>query len=111
MSRSDQYIGLTNDAKEFVKTLEHAGFYSIEGAFYNQIELGVWASKDKGPNGHYTIYIEKVQNAPWSSGPMYFTHLEVDYRNGGFDYFFSWSVNPLLKGGQEYDPVKGQYYV
>ena len=110
MSCSDQYIGLTADACKFVEGLEYVGTHNIVGAFYNQIHLGTWASKEKQPNGKYAIYIEVVQMEPWSSGPMYFTHLLHDFQNGAEEFLFSWVVNPML-GDQEYDIIKGQMYV
>lgn len=114
MSRSDQYIGLTRRAQEFVKGLEHVGEHCISGAFDNQIGLGAWVSKKPNPNGLYVIYIEVVQKAPWSSGPMYFTRLLADYNNGAEIFFFSWSDEPWTedwRSNPEYDDELGICYI
>lgn len=108
--RTDQYIGLTADAENWIKKnqLVEIPDYEIEGA-WNQISLRRWISRSPGANGKYIIYTEKVQCAPWSSGPMYFCYLEVDYQNGATARLFEWVLNPDISG--EYDPMKGQYYV
>jgi hypothetical protein len=113
--RTDQYIGLTNDAKAFVSKATSVETYEIEGA-WNSITLSVYhMPPPEGPNKEL-ICREVVQASPWSGGPMYFTCLEATLvkENGStceMSKLFEWVVNPMLPRGQEFDEVKGHYYV
>ena len=115
--RTDQYVGLTGEAKKFVATFltskdltkTSLPSHMIKGA-WNDIELGVWVGKEPLPNGKFSIYIEVVQDAPWSSGPMYFTYLAIDYQNGAEFLAFQWSLNLNMESG-DFDIEKGEYNV
>lgn len=90
MSRSDQWIGLTDTAAEFINQLRETykedlietnivlvpSSETLCGVTdFHGVQL-VYNDKDlKSPNSQYIIR-EKIQCAPWSSGPMYFTCLE-----------------------------------
>ena len=116
MSRSDQWIGLTNDAQAFVKDLDFITVDKstlgnkrfVDAAFYPYpFELGEW-------RWHNAVIREKLQCSPWSSGPMHFTYLEIDYGNGFTVNCFQWVNNPLLGrncSGEEYNPVTGHMWV
>lgn len=74
MSRSTQFIGLTDDARAFVGGLEAIGRYvGAHGMFGEDIELGQWRDADGNR------YREVVQADPWSSGPCIFTCLEMRF--------------------------------
>lgn len=113
--RTTQYIGLTNRAKEFLKTcVEVESKSSTFGMFDEQIPLGTWECTSKYEQKWR--FTEVLQMSPWSSGPMLFTHLkwELVRKDGkceSMGYCFSWSVNPALMGGQELDYVKGEMCV
>ena len=114
MSRTDQYIGLTNDAQAYVKQAMSVETYEIEGV-WNKITLRVYhMPPPEGPNKEF-ICREVVQDTPWSSGPMYFTCLEAtlvkdDKSECEMGKWFELVVNPTVKS-REYDEVKGHYYV
>jgi len=111
--RTDQYIGLTSDALNFVKGMK-AKEYQIEGA-WNPITLLIYEQDCKNdPVNEKHIYIEVVQVSPWSSGPMYFTHLrhQLVKKCGQIvemSYLFSWVCDPNITN--EFDVVNGHYYV
>jgi len=74
MSRSTQFIGLTDDARAFVGGLEAIGRYvGAHGMFGEDIELGQWRDADGNR------YREVVQADPWSSGPCIFTCVEMRF--------------------------------
>lgn len=125
MSRSTQYIGLTNLAKEVVQDA-----YKVEpidnniGMFDEGIPLRRFFRHPDCPDvNEYYLYEEVVQDAPWSSGPMYFTCLHwyikklspMQENNGLCDMglICQWVYNPLLKskGLGEFDEVNGHYQV
>ena len=61
------------------------------------------------------IVIEELQVSPWSSGPMIFSHLKATLikRTGqecDCGYYFSWMVDPSLRG-KDFDYETGRYYV
>jgi len=103
MSRTDQYIGLTRAAESYVSERERLATTPLEGAFGNSFDLGTWA----GDNG--SVLKEVVQAAPWSSGPMYFTCLKMDWGNGSFAKIFCWVLDPTIKS--EFDYERGHYWV
>lgn len=115
MSRATQYIGLTSDAENWVShALSHRMYTMTDGMFGEGIPGRIFEMPlPPGPNIKYTA-IEVVQAAPWSSGPMIFTHLKVvltkecgqEQEHG---IAFSWVWNPVLEG--EFDFDSGQMNV
>lgn len=90
MARTDQWIGLTDAAAEFLDQLREVyGGDIVETKIvlvpkestlcsetdFTGIQLTYTDKDTKSVNSHYIIR-EKVQYNPWSSGPMYFTCLE-----------------------------------
>ncbi len=110
--RSDQYIGLTDRAREFVKDAEvietrqiGAAFDSVSGKVYK-------LPTPKGPNVAW-IAKEEIQISPWSSGPMFFTHLHIFLiKECGQEidegYAYSWVWDPILSE-EEFNSEKGTY--
>ncbi len=110
--RTTQFVGLTKDAKEFLKGADDISSPNnfTTGMFDEKIQLGNWI-KDG------VFYSEVVQSEIWSSGPVILTHLAITYPNvepkGTISgYAFSWVLNPKLKDtGIEIDFERGQYYI
>lgn len=109
-----QYIGLTNKAINFInqmrllKNIEDDLEFQLieenfeEGMFREKIPLYTFKDKDG------VIYYEKLQIAPWSSGPMIFTYLTTSY--GG--KFFLWVEDVKLKDqNMEFNKIEGIYYI
>lgn len=118
MSRTTQYIGLTDDAKEWLKA-------AVKVEVNPKMTLGMFNENVPGkiyhmppPDGpnQELIAVETLQHSSWSSGPMLFTHLEMflikesgqKLSNG---FAFSWVYDPAIPYDQEYDPIKGHYNV
>lgn len=116
MSRSTQYIGLTQAARDFIRdrglravysthheTLAQRGtpqFNYDEGLCGEPVPYGIWEDPATGAR-----FEEKLQDCPWSSGPMFFTHLVHDQGTVG-----SWTLKD--RGCGEYaDEAAGEYYV
>lgn len=70
MSRSTQYIGLTDKAREFVKCLAPVkdSVSCTLGMFEEEVLLGEWEYESG-------FICEVVQAEPWWGGPMIFTTL------------------------------------
>lgn len=71
MARTDQFVGLTERALDIVvncATRQPADVY--ETAWNGCWPLHLYTMKDG------TVYMEYVQETPWSSGPMYFLGLK-----------------------------------
>jgi hypothetical protein len=105
--RTDQWIGLTHDAESFVADLPRINSgLTVEGTFGSIYNLGRWQWGDH-------ILTETIQTVPWSSGPMYFTCLEILWHGNldldGTDRLFVWVANPDIK--DEVDYKKGHYWV
>ena len=80
MSRSTQFIGLPTRATEFIESLEELeSDTQTFGMFGETIPLRRWKYGDRDT----PCIREIVQATPWSSGPMIFTCLEIDFGNGG----------------------------
>lgn len=105
MSRSTQYIGLTQAALDFVEQCQELpSELCTYGMFDEEIPLRRWAmhpviAKDYPERGGMEIR-EVQQEVPWSSGPMIFTCLELDWGNGGTSKAFEWVHDPTL--GREF---------
>jgi len=118
--RCTQFIGLTQRAEEYVKNLKSlesdgkaAGMFPEE-----EINLRRWEvpSDFKNDIHHGRCIREVVQAVPWSSGPMIFTCLELDFNNspGTPDAarvkMLQWIDDPKVKG-LEYDQETGRLWI
>lgn len=104
--RSTQYIGLTQAARDFTKTLTKVEqtYNKTYGMFDEDIPLGVWT------DGTFT-YEEREQCSPWSSGPMIFTKL-VQIIDGKQTTLYEWQESETpLPHHQELDYKLGIYYI
>lgn len=115
MSRSTQYIGLNQYALNFVKGAKLVETFELTEGMFGEPVLGsvYHMPPPAGPNDEY-ILKEVVQDVPWSSGPMIFTHLEATLvKKSGqrikLGPYFSWMVDPSIK--DEYDLETGRYYI
>ncbi len=116
MSRITQYVGLTDAAKEWVKSAlsKETNPKMTFGMFDEDVPGHIYHMPvPKGPNDKYRA-VEELQTSPWSGGPMLFTHLHLFLTKEcgqelDMDYAFSWVYNPGLDG--EYDPEKAHYNV
>ena len=115
MSRSTQYIGLTDAAEEWVKGAIGTEQYPMTRGMFDEPIMGTiyHMPAPEGPNKEL-IAKEVVQAEPWSSGPMIFTHLELilvkecgQMLKHGFIY--SWVEDPTCKS--EFNSAKGVYWV
>lgn len=112
MARSTQYIGLNDKAEDFLDknfelTLPEDDNVVI-GLCDEVIQLTSYVSK----NQNYLSAREVVQTIPWSSGPMIFTHIEVELLDKTKVLWYSWEVNESLsETNQEVDYENGWYYV
>lgn len=79
MSRQTNFIGLTDRAEEFVKTLEmiEDSEHYTAGMFDEKVQLRKWLNTDG------SILEEVVQAEPWSSGPCIFTCLQYEGNETG----------------------------
>lgn len=115
MSRETQFIGLTRLAEEFVKDLEALpSDTSTSGMFGEKIPLSCWKLPDTEKFKHAneregSCIREKVQATPWSSGPMIFTCLEIDFGNDAKVDVLQWIDDPRVKG--EVDKGQGRFWV
>ncbi len=122
--RCQQFIGLTNSAKDFVRHLKSLPGEYIDN-YWGGYELRRWQYEEFD---HVVQVKEVVQAEPWSSGPMIFTCLELIWTNDSGQDFktrcLEWVMNPLLSRytklalnldsssyPEEYDEKKGEYYV
>lgn len=112
MSRSTKFIGLTDKATLFVKDFKMLpSTQDAEGLDGERFPLRRWVGNDG-----LIEYWEVVQAAPWSSGPMIFTHLAMYYPVNMADgeFILSWVLDPTLTKRQsytEYDQREGTYWV
>lgn len=122
MSRSTQFIGLTEAARRYVKNAERRELYEMTSGMFGEPIMGTiyHMTPPAGPNAGYYLK-EVVQDTPWSSGPMIFTRLKPflvkecgqvlgEDEEGG--EYFSWVLDPTLKDEHmEVDQTTGRYYV
>jgi len=115
MSRSTQYIGLTADGSSFVSNaISSKRFKLTEGMFGEDIDGFEYTLKSPDNPNQTLIAREEVQDEPWSSGPMIFTHLKLtsmseDGSEKDLGYMFSWVRDSTTDGEVDYE--KGFYWV
>lgn len=109
MSRSDQFIGLTKEGQSFLNDLEKD--YPIK-----YVTIGDWAfNPGKIQGAEVTtkdfIYREEIQLAPWSSGPMYLTCINIYDKQSGkcIGSIYPWVEDKKVKGEIDYD--HGKYWI
>ena len=113
-----QITGLNDYARTFLSTNPN-----IKKIGSSVIGIGMFEEKIYGDiyeeivNKYHTLrYEEVIQDRPWSSGPMVFTHLKVTLlqacNDKRFDmgFYFSWMIDPSVKDS-EFDYETGRYYV
>ena len=118
MARTTQYVGLTQDALNYVQkhSLGEEDVVITAGITLEPVYGKIYhLPPHKGPNKG--LYLrEVVQASPWSSGPMIFTCLhavlvkERDDQEVVLGDWFQWVLNPDCSG-IEYDRERGHYYV
>lgn len=118
--RTTQYIGLTKAASDFVQDLKALkSDRKTSGIAGEDIELQRWechpmfkhaVARDRRDRKQLSCVREKVQMTPWSSGPMIFTCLEVDYGNGATTEIFQWIMDPTVKD-EEFNTERGAMWV
>jgi hypothetical protein len=120
MSRSTQFIGLTQRAE---KWLEYHGAFrdnvvpatECTGMFGEDLPMGVWGLVYRGKA---VSVREVVQDEPWSSGPMIFTCLAFATLNvdgtvsDKVIHLTEWKLDKsLTKQYLQLDSAKGTYWV
>lgn len=133
MSRSDQYIGLTKRAEDYLDFIRDnytcdvekfelvppegtlACAYPIEGnlvrMYYNHNIIS--------DVNEYFEFREEIQYEPWSSGPMYFTRLRGFLKKKNeqiinMGTYFDWTFIPNFAFEdvkKEFDYEKGEIYI
>lgn len=114
MSRSTQYIGLNDYAREYVASAIKDEVYEMTTGMFEESVYGHIYTLPANENGNVIEAREVVDIVPWSSGPMVFTYLQLTLvrPNGGreeFGHAYKWMLDPMLKG--EYDAATGRWYV
>lgn len=111
MSRTTQFIGLTNDASQYVANLRQLESDThTTGMFDEEIPLRKWDAPEEFQHPDRDACVrEVVQAEPWSSGPMIFTCLELDFGNGGKGEFLQWIEDPNVRG--EVDQERGRFWI
>lgn len=113
--RTTQFIGLTREAEDFVKDLKSLpSDRKTFGMFGEEIPLRKWELHSclQGMNTSEEVpqCIREIEQAnPWSSGPMIFTCLQIDFGDKATQLIFEWIENPLIEN--EADKEKGQFWV
>jgi len=111
--RTTQYVGLTKAAKTFVSSLKELPSDSnTSGMFSENIPLKKWEIHPMfaaSVQREDACIREKLQDSPWSSGPMLFTCLEIDYGNGAQSTAFEWVHDPTVSN--EYNQESGALWV
>ena len=130
MARFDQYIGLNKKAVDFIDFLKRNSNIEIrEFILVQQSEtlcgeslIGncVTVFINDNVNEKY-IFSEETQKVVWSSGPMYFTHLngymkKISGQMLDMGLCFSWIESPMgsfdqLYFDMEYDRITGEIYI
>ena len=118
MSRSTQFIGLTEEATKYVKDLKTLPSSShTMGMFDEKLRLRKWEmpKEFKSSERPNACIREIVQAEPWSSGPMIFTCLALFFDNYipreddlGIP-ILQWIEDPRVKNGVDYN--NGRFWV
>ena len=111
MSRSDQYIGLNYNAKNvFNKICNHPNAIKETCKICDQAFNPYPLIGNKITINNKT-YKEELQLAPWSSGPMYLTHIAVYNTKSGklIGYIGSWKEDRHVTGEINYE--EGTYFI
>lgn len=107
MSRSTQFIGLTTRGEEFISELEQVPSNKHTcGMFEEKIPLRRWKAPER--RWHKAKFIQEVvQEIAWSSGPMIFTRLEIEYYQSDGQMCtapcFEWVHDPRVEAEFDYD--------
>jgi len=105
--RTTQFIGLTKLGSDFIARLtslpsdSHTIGLSLEEISLRKWDLPDWLNHNSA-EGEKCIR-EVVQVCPWSSGPMIFTCLEIDFGKGFKQRCFEWINDPTVKNEYDYD--------
>lgn len=133
MGRSTQVIGLSGRAEAlldhvFGKQWPPARRYELVPGMFGRAD-GFWLREWEVPVGPLNEYgnavliREVVQGVPWSSGPMFFTCLELVLKGkeladdgslrDSCTRILEWVLDPLveLEGRDQYDYATGRYWV
>lgn len=111
MSRCDQYVGLTKTGRRFLSKVKSASKAIIETC---KICYQAW-NPDPLQGDRIIIgdrmYQEELQLAPWSSGPVYLTHIAIYNNKTGnlIGYVGSWELDSSVKN--EIDEKNETYYI
>lgn len=109
MSRETQYIGLTEAAQDFVAQCDPLpSDTSTTGMFDEEVPLMKWNMHpvflaELKDYRRVMCIREVVQEVPWSSGPMIFTCLELDWGNGSTALAFEWVHDPTVQCEVDYE--------
>ncbi len=111
MSRSSHFVGFTQEAEDYVKNLQELKSNTYTNGMFEEIPLRRWSlpEKDFCYNKNSCI-IEVVQECLWSSGPIIFTCLAINYENGEPSKFLQWIDDPRVKD-KEYDKQQGKFWI
>lgn len=111
--RTTQFIGYPGYAKELVRDLTPVDPDSFAiGMFDEKLPLKKWEPRNiKHDHPLHTARAvnEVVQTVPWSSGPMIFTCLEIEWQNGYKSRCCEWVANPMIRDEVNYE--LGHYWV
>ena len=132
MSRTDQWIGLTNSGISFISKLlsdpkcklikkEYRLLVNLQESLTSQQFDGIYIEfADTTPNSTNEKYIieEIIQENPWSGGPMYYTCLlyscvkKLDNQKLELSKLYEWvHAYHLNNSKTEYDQDKGIIFV
>lgn len=124
--RQDQYIGLTNAAKQFIKYMKNSDKFKkfeeeniilTNNTLCSQPIMGkqyTFFYNDDSVNLK-SIYIETIQQIAWSGGPMYFTFLthkiikREDKSEIIMGEYYEWITDPMVEN--EYNIENGTFYI
>lgn len=110
MSRSDQYVGLTTKGNEFIRNFPKKDIINKKEVFMCHQAFNPWPLTGIEITTKDRIYREVLQCDPWSSGPVYLTHIAVfNKQKKLLGYMFSWIEDENVTG--EVDPDNGKYYI
>jgi len=111
MARTQQFIGLTKAAEAFVAECEPlmpGREASVWGEGFTLRRWRMHPVLSRGIDCPMKIR-ERIQFAAWSSGPMIFTYLELDWGNGSKSKAFKWVEDPTLSLAFEQEGADREY--